>query len=135
MRARDDKWRARVFALIPGPSPRGEKGADLLWSGGTLGEAILLGVCACDGGERGRAGMKDKMAIEKSGAQLAFARWATALAVASVGAAAVGAVAIGAFAIGRLSIRRVAVEGARIKRLRIDELEVGRLTVDETNNA
>jgi hypothetical protein len=61
-----------------------------------------------------------------TGAQLGFARLATAFAVFSIGALSMGAVAIGA-----LAIRRLALGTGRIRRLSIDELEVGRLRVRE----
>jgi hypothetical protein len=67
-----------------------------------------------------------KVVYPRAGAQLAFARVATALAVFGIGALSIGALALGAVAINRLAIR-----SGKIKRLAIDDLEVGRLRVKE----
>lgn len=68
---------------------------------------------------------------QRAGAQLAFSRVATALAMVATGALAVGALAVGALAIGRLAVGRLAIRNGRFGRIAIDELEVGRLVIHE----
>lgn len=71
----------------------------------------------------------------RTGAQIGFARVATALAFVATGALAIGALSVGALAIRRLFVRALDIKEGRFGRIAVDELDIGKLLVHERPRA